>query len=176
MHNSHPGSQHKVHAFWSPWLAGLALGLVLLLTFVLTGHGLGATGASTRLAAAIGLAVAPATTQANGYFGAMLADGNPLSSWISWEVIGVAIGALLAAFLGGRFRVQLDGAHSVGPAKRLISALAGGVFAGFGARIAAGCTSGLGLSGAATFGIAAFVFLGAFFVAGLITTRLVRGI
>ena len=49
-----------VKPFWNPLLAGLLLGLVLLLTFVLTGHGLGATGASTRLAAWLGHAVAPA--------------------------------------------------------------------------------------------------------------------
>ena len=46
----------ETHAkpFWPPLAAGIALGLVLLLTFVLTGHGLGATGASTRLAAWLG--------------------------------------------------------------------------------------------------------------------------
>ena len=61
-------------------------------------------------------------------------------------------------------------------AKRVISALIGGMLAGFGARVAAGCTSGLGLSGAATLGIAAFVFLGTFFAAGLIANRLVKGL
>jgi hypothetical protein len=176
MINSKSTSQPKIKPFWMPWKAGLALGFVLLLTFVLTGHGLGATGASTRLAASIGLALAPAATHANGYLGTMVGDGNPLSSWITWEVIGVAIGALLAAFLGGRFRVQFDGARSVGTPKRLLAALMGGVFAGFGARVAAGCTSGLGLSGAATLGIAAFVFLGCFFAAGLLAHRIVRGI
>ena len=34
--------------FWHPLLAGLALGMVLLVTFVVTGHGLGATGFTTR--------------------------------------------------------------------------------------------------------------------------------
>ena len=53
----------------------------------------------------------------------------------------------------------------------MTKALAGGIFAGFGARIAAGCTSGVGLSGAAVLSVAGFVFLGAFFVAGLIAAR-----
>lgn len=165
-----------VKPFWAPFPAGIALGLVLLLTFVLTGHGLGATGASTRVAAWIGLVAAPASTHANAYLGPMVEGGNPVASWISWQVIGVAIGALLAAFLGGRFRVQFDGARSVGAPRRIATALAGGVLAGFGARVAAGCTSGLGLSGAATLGISAFVFLGTFFAAGLIVNRLVRGV
>ena len=50
------------------------------------------------------------------------------------------------------------------------------VLAGFGARVAGGCTSGLGLSGAAALGIAAFVFLALFFATGLITSRIVRGV
>jgi len=148
----------------------------LLLTFVLTGHGLGATGATTRMTAWLGWTVAPAATQANSYLAPMVESGNPLSSWITWQVIGVAIGALVAAFMGGRFRVQLDGARSVGTPRRLLAALGGGLVSGFGARVAAGCTSGLGLSGAATLGIAAFVFLGLFFATGLIASRLVKGL
>jgi uncharacterized membrane protein YedE/YeeE len=177
--NSSPSGavQRTVKPFWNPLVAGIALGLVLLLTFVWTGHGLGATGASTRLAAWLGLEVAPAATQANAYLGGMVEDGtNPLPSWITWQVVGVAIGALVAAFLGGRLRVQFDGAHSVGTGRRIVTALVGGLFAGFGARVAAGCTSGLGLSGAATLGIAAFVFLGTFFAAGLLVHRFVRGV
>jgi len=165
-----------VKPFWSPLLAGVALGLVLLLTFVLTGHGLGATGASTRLTAWLGLHAAPAATQANAYLGPMVENGNPLSSWISWQVMGVALGALAASFMAGRFRIQLDGVRSVGAPRRLVTALAGGLMAGFGARVAAGCTSGLGLSGAATLGVAAFVFLGLFFATGLVASRLVKGV
>lgn len=166
-----------VKPFWNPLVAGIVLGLVLLLTFVWTGHGLGATGASTRLAAWLGNGVAPEVTQANEYLGAMVEDGaNPLPSWITWQVVGVAIGALLAAFLGGRLRVQFDGAKSVGTPKRIATALIGGLLSGFGARVAAGCTSGLGLSGAATLGVAAFVFLATFFASGLLMHRIIKGV
>ncbi len=168
--------RRNVKPFWSPAVAGVSLGLVLLLTFVLTGHGLGATGASTRLTAWLGVHIAPSATHANAYLGPMVESGNPMASWISWQVIGVAVGALVAAFLGGRFRVQLDGVRSVGAPRRLLSALGGGLLAGFGARVAAGCTSGLGLSGAATLGVAAFVFLGLFFATGLVASRLVKGV
>lgn len=168
--------KHLIKPFWSPLWAGIALGLVLLLTFVLTGHGLGATGASTRVAAWLGLEFAPAAVQANEYLGPMVERGNPVPSWISWQVVGVALGAVVAAFMGGRFRVQLDGSRSIGTPRRVVTALVGGLLAGFGARVAAGCTSGLGLSGAATLGIAAFVFLGAFFAAGLVASRLVKGV
>ena len=165
-----------VKPFWPTLVAGIALGLVLLLTFLMSGHGLGASGAATDVVAGAGLAVAPAATQANGYLASKVADGNPIGSWITWEVLGMFIGALVAAFMAGRFRVQLDGARSVGSPQRLVRALAGGVLAGFGARVAGGCTSGLGLSGAAALGIAAFVFLALFFATGLIVSRFVRGV
>src|SRR5574343_7847 len=165
----------NVKPFWPPLVAGIALRLVLLLTFVLTGHGLGATGATTRLTAFLGMQAAPAATQANAYLGPMT-QGNPLASWISWQVLGVAFGALLAARLAGHFAWQIDASRAVGPRRRLVAALAGGAAAGFGARVAAGCTSGLGLSGAATLAVSAFVFLAAFFIAGIIMQRLIKGV
>ena len=170
------GQARPVRPFWSPLTAGVALGLVLLLTFVWTGHGLGATGATTRLTAWLGTVVAPGATTANAYLGPLVEGGHPLSSWISWQVLGVALGALASAFWAGRLRVQWDGERSIGRGKRILSAGVGGVLAGFGARVAAGCTSGLGLSGAATLSIAAFVFLAVFFVAGLLVTRVIRGV
>jgi uncharacterized membrane protein YedE/YeeE len=160
-----------VRPFWSPLAAGVVLGLVLLLTFVLTGHGLGATGFTTRLTAVLGGHAA----RANAYLGPLLEDAHPLASWITWQVLGVALGALFAAWRGGRLRLQVDGPRNGSRPTRLAAALVGGVASGFGARVSAGCTSGLGLSGAATLGLAAFVFLGAFFAAGLLTNRLLKG-
>lgn len=165
-----------VKPFWPSAVAGVALGLVLLLTFLLTAHGLGASGTASHIVAATGLLVAPAATQGNGFLGPLVAQGNPLGAWLDWEVLGMLIGGAVAAFMAGRFRVQLDGARSVGSSQRVVKALAGGVLAGLGARIAGGCTSGLGLSGAAVFGISAFVFLGVFFAVGLIVSRLVKGV
>lgn len=176
MNTSEKHGNPEIKPFWSPLVAGSALGLVLLLTFVLSGHGLGASGAATDLVAGVGLKLAPEATKANGYLGPMVADGSPIGSWMTWEILGVAIGALAAAFMGGRFRVQLDGARSVGTSTRLITTLGGGFLAGFGARIAGGCTSGVGLSGSAALGISAFVFLALFFATGMLVSRLVKGV
>lgn len=161
--------------YWPAWAAGLALGVVLLLTFVLTGHGLGATGFTTRLSAWLGDEVVPKWTLANDYLGPMVENGSVLSSWITWQVLGVFLGALVSALLARRVALRIEGAASAGTAGRLLKALAGGILAGFGARIAAGCTSGVGLSGAAVLSVAGFVFLGAFFVAGLVAARLSGG-
>jgi uncharacterized protein len=166
-----------VRPFWAPWFAGIALGLVLLLTFLMTGHGLGATGFTTRFVAWLGLEVAPATTEANGYLGGLVEEGvNPLSSWITWQVIGVFAGAFISAILAGRFRIQVDGEKTKGRNKRFALALGGGLLAGFGARVSAGCTSGLGLSGAAVLSLAGFTFLCTFFVAGLIANKVLGGV
>lgn len=164
----------EAQAYWHPLLAGLALGAVLLLTFVITGHGLGATGFTTRLVAWIGMTVVPSVTEANDYLGGLVEDGQPLSSWITWQVLGVAIGALTSAWLAHRIKIQVDGKKFLGGAKRPLTALVGGVAAGFGARVAAGCTSGLGLSGAATLSLAGFTFLITFFVTGLVISRFMK--
>jgi uncharacterized membrane protein YedE/YeeE len=88
----------------------------------------------------------------------------------------VALGAFLSAKLARRIRIQLDGQKTLGTGRRLLTAFAGGLLAGFGARVAAGCTSGMGLSGAATLSLAGFTFLVTFFAVGLVVSRLVRGV
>ena len=170
-----PNQNRPVKPFWPPFVAGIVLGLVLLLTFVLSGHGLGASGAANDLVAGVGLQLVPEATKANGYLGPQVADGSPLGSWMTWEIVGVAIGALFGAFMAGRFRVQLDGERSVGAKSRLVKTLVGGILAGFGARIAGGCTSGLAISGGMLLVPGAFVFIAGMFVSGIVTALLIYG-
>ncbi len=160
--------------YWNPLLAGILLGMVLLATFVITGHGLGATGFTTRLTAWFGMYLVPAATNANDYLGGMVEEGRPLDSWITWQVIGVALGALLSAYFARRIQFKLDGSKFLGGSKRPLTALLGGILAGFGARVAAGCTSGLGLSGAAVLSLAGFTFLGTFFAVGLLVSYFMK--
>lgn len=141
--------------------------MVLLLTFLLTGNGLGASGAFARLAAWLGGEAA----QANPYLSAFWQNGHPLNNWIVWVVIGIFLGALLSATSSGRFQLKIEGAREVGRSKRLALALAGGLLAGFGSRIAAGCTSGLGLSGGAVLAVSAYVFLVFFFATGIVVSK-----
>lgn len=167
----------KTRPIWKAHVAGVALGLVLMATFLATGHGLGASGTPTAIAAAASNVIAPAATSANNYLGPMVANGaDPLNSWIVWEVIGMGIGALLAAWWSGHLRLRVEGPPRARTMGRIALALAGGILSGFGARVSAGCTSGLGLSGGAVLATAGFVFLIGFFVTGiavgLVTRRL----
>lgn len=160
--------------FWHPLIAGTLLGLVLLATFLVTGHGLGASGLFTRLAAAIGEWTLPTETAANAYLGPYLTGGGALAGWITWEVVGVVLGGLIGSFSSGRFRAKIERGPNASAGRRLVLAFLGGAIVGFGARLARGCTSGLGLSGGAVLAVAGFVFLIAFFAAGFLTMRLMR--
>jgi len=159
--------------YWPPLAAGVVLGLALFLAFVATGHGLGASGFFTRLAAGLAGLVAPIAAEANAYLGPYL-RGNPFDGWISWEVVGVMVGALAGSLASGRFRLGVERGAGLRAPARLGLAFLGGILTGFGSRLARGCTSGLGLSGGATLSVAAFVFLIAFFVAGFATMILMR--
>lgn len=159
--------------FWSPLWAGIALGMALFLTFVLAGHGLGASGFFTRFTAELGQWLAPELAAANRYLGDYV-RGEPLQAWITWEVLGAFVGALVGAVSGRRFRPQVERGASSGVASRLVLALIGGVLTGLGARLARGCTSGLGLSGGAALAVGGFVFLICFFAAGFLFSFIVR--
>ncbi len=163
-----PAVTPATRSYWNAHLAGVALGVTLLAPFVVTGHGLGASGFTTALAAKAADIASPSIAASNHYFGPMIEEGrNPLDSWITWQVAGVAVGALIGALVSGGFRWHIDGPTRLRAVARLLLALIGGLLAGFGARISAGCTSGLGLSGSATLAIAGFVFLMGFFAAGI---------
>ncbi|HQT43623.1 MAG TPA: YeeE/YedE thiosulfate transporter family protein [Halothiobacillus sp.] len=151
-------------ALWNPYVAGVALGTVLFLTFIATGHGLGVTGATTSITAVTTAAIAPGAISPHDYLAGYVRRG--LDQWIVWEVLGVAIGGMAGAMLGRRFAKRIDGPPQASTPARLGLAISGGLVSGLGARFALGCTSGMGLSGSAPLGAAGFLFLIGFFVAG----------
>lgn len=159
---------------WNSYVAGVVLGLALLATFIFTGHGYGVTGATTSATAVAVGAVAPSAVADHQYL--HVAYENGLNNWTVWEVVGLFIGALIASVLAGRFKFQIDGPTQAKRSMRLVLALAGGIASGFGARMALGCTSGLGLSGSATLAASGFLFLIGFFVSGIVFGQLTKGL
>ncbi|UJS26377.1 YeeE/YedE thiosulfate transporter family protein [Thiothrix winogradskyi] len=160
--------------FLSPLVAGVGLGVTLFGMFVVTAHGLGGFGLFRGFAAWLGNAVATSWASANGYFAPLLASGNPLNDWITWETVGIAIGALVGSVLARRFKPHIERGSQVRVGTRLGLALFGGILTGMGAALARGCTSGTGLSGSATLAVAGFVFLLAFFVTGILVSMQTR--
>lgn len=165
---------NKSGNFWSPIAAGVGLGIALIGMFVFTGHGLGANGFFKRLTIWLSDLSFSEWTHANSYFSNLASRGNLFDKWISWEVLGIAIGVVVGSVLAKRFKFKVEKGLNVSIQLRLLLAVIGGVLTGFGASLARGCTSGLGLSGGATLAVGAFVLLIGFFIAGLVVSRLTR--
>ncbi len=158
--------------FWNPYLAGVALGLVLLAAYLVMGMGLGASGGSLRMGVAALSAVAPeAAARTPPYLRAMQ-SGH--ANWLVYEILGMLLGGLVAAYTSGRLRVEVLKGPRVGNGARLALALGGGVLMGVAARIGRGCTSGQALSGGALRSVGAWVFMLSVFAGGYAAARLVR--
>jgi uncharacterized membrane protein YedE/YeeE len=155
-----------------PYVAGVGLGLVLLAAFVLTGRGLGASGAFASSAAGLIAAVAP--SHANAYFARYLGGDGPWREWLLFELAGVVLGGFLSAYLAGRLRLGITRGPRIAPAPRLAAAFAGGAFMGLGAVLARGCTSGLALTGGALLAAGSWLFIAAAFAAGYLVAPLVK--
>ena len=157
----------------NPYLAGFGLGLVLLAAFVLTGQGLGASGAFAEAASATVAAAAPKSA-GNAWFQSYLSGGAPWTTWIVLEVLGVVLGGGLSAMVAGRFRLQVARGPSLSIPARLLTVAAGGIAMGIGAVLARGCTSGQALTGGALLSVGSWAFMIAVFVAGYASAPLLR--
>jgi uncharacterized protein len=167
----------------SPYLAGVGIGVVLLLAYVIMGRGLGASGAFSSVVTAAVTAAAPAHAAASPYhtqyakaLGSDAVTGSALlRDWLVLEVIGITLGALLSGLLAGRFAW---GDVGRGPRadrrSRLAYAVAGGAIMGIGAKLARGCTSGQALTGGALLSVGSWIFVGAAFAAAFLVAPLVR--
>ena len=160
--------------YWNPYLAGIALGLVLLGALLVMGHGIGASGAFAAAAAAGVNAAAPAHAEANGYWRLWTADGNPLGGWIVFEVLGMLIGGFVSAWLAGRLRRDVEHGPRTTSRQRVAWGLAGGTLMGFAARLARGCTSGQALTGGALLSVGSWIFVLSLFAAGYIVAPLLK--
>lgn len=160
--------------FWNPYLAGVALGLVLLASFLVLGKGLGASGAANRFGVVALEAAASAHVADTPYLARTFASGNPLSHRLVFMVFGVFLGGLAAAYSAGRLKRQIQGGPRIGARSRLALALLGGVIMGVAARFALGCTSGQALSGGALLSVGSWVFMLAVFGGGYAMAYFVR--
>ena len=162
----------------NPYLAGVLLGLVLLLTVFVTGRGLGASGATKSVVVAAVGAAAPAHAAANPFYAKLVGPGheNPLKAWLVFEVAGVLLGAFVSGLGAGRLKVGTERGPRVSVRGRLLFAAAGGALFGAGAQLARGCTSGAALSGMAVLSVAGFVTMLAIFGTGFAFAWFTRGL
>ncbi|HVO12882.1 MAG TPA: YeeE/YedE thiosulfate transporter family protein [Vicinamibacteria bacterium] len=151
--------------YLNPYLAGVLLGLVLLAAVVVSGRGLGASGAVKSAVIAAVETAAPAHAARQPFYAEYATEhaGNPLKQWLVFEVIGVLIGGFLSGLVSGRLTWTTEKGPRITSRTRLAFALAGGALFGIGAQFARGCTSGAALSGMAVLATAGFVTMLAIF-------------
>ncbi|NQU42699.1 YeeE/YedE family protein [bacterium] len=161
---------------WPPYLAGFALGIVLLGSFCVLGAGLGASGGIARFAAWAEHALIPQHVASSAYFGNWFSKGaaHVLKYYLVAMAAGTVIGAFFSAVGSRRVRPGVERGPNISSASRLWLALVGGILVGFASRLARGCTSGQALTGTAMLFTGSIVFLVCLFLGGYATAWFVR--
>ncbi len=153
-------ARNDPQGLWNPYVAGVALGIVLFAAFFITGSGLGGSGGISRVAAFVHSTAVPDSANTSAYL-APLAGGNrnPLDHRMIWMTLGVIVGGFTSGWLAGRVKVETIKGPQIDKRTRWGFALAGGILMGLGARFARGCTSGQALSGGAVLSVGSWVFM-----------------
>jgi len=166
---------------WSPYVVGAAIGVLSWFAFASANKPLGITTAFENTAALVGKATIPHVERTNPYYAAKEKGGK--SPKIDWEwmlVLGVLIGSIFSATLSGDttadavpalWRSRFGGSVT----KRLVAAFLSGGLMMFGARLAQGCTSGHGISGALQLAVSSWVFVVVMFAVATGTALLIYG-
>ncbi len=124
---------------WSPYLAGALLGMVSWFAVLTAGKYLGVSTTFVRTAGMIESLFIPGHVASSPYF----KEIKPIIDWQWMEVLGILIGAFIAARLSGEFKsrfVPPMWEKRFGPDrfKRWFVAFIGGIILMFGARMADG--------------------------------------
>ncbi len=164
---------------WSPYIAGVLLGIVGILAVWLSHSTLGASGAFENVAGILGKAVVPGLFN-NTYFNYVM------PSEITWGMVlmvGIFFGGMLGAATSGTLLWGKKGAANsdeqwksiFGPQtwKRWLLAFVGAIILEYAAGIAGGCTSGLAISGGMLLAPSAFLFIAGMFTSGILTAILI---
>ena len=164
---------------WSPYVAGALLGVTGILGVVLSNALLGASGAFENIVGMIGKALAPQAFD-NLYFNFVMPPGI---TWGVWLMVGTFFGGMIGAATSRSLKWGKKDAvisdpqwrRIIGPQvwKRWLLAFFGAALLEYAAGIAGGCTSGLVISGGMLLVPGAFLFMGGFFVGGIILTLLI---
>lgn len=151
-------------AYLHPYLAGAILGVILFMAFLLTGNGLGSSGATSRIDALVVDLVAPAHVDNTPYLLKMAGgDKNPLDDWIVPVFFGALLGGFMSGARNGRLKLTTTKGPNISNTLRWLMAFLGGMIFLYGARMARGCTSGQALSGGVTLAAGSWVIMLAIF-------------
>ena len=161
--------------YLNPYLAGTLLGVVLFLSFYVTGGGLGASGAMTSIQTGVLRWLSADHVDRVAYF-ADVAGGHK-NPWVSSGVFmlaGTILGGLVSGLFNRRVKLELRKGPNITNLTRVVFALLGGAIMGYGARLARGCTSGQALSGGAVLSVGSWAFAFSIFASGYAMAWFVR--
>ncbi len=155
----------KKTKYLNPYIGGVLLGIVLLAANFVSGRGLGASGAIKSTVVSAMTIVAPVVSEGSGFVQEFREShsGNPMKTWLVFEMLGVVVGGFLSGAIAGRLKFKVEHSPKITSRKRLILALSGGVLFGFGSQLGRGCTSGSALSGMAVLSLGGFITMMAIF-------------
>ena len=159
---------------WSPYIAGICIGMLSWLTFLLSDQPIGVSSAVAKTGGILETAVRGQKAKEKPYY-------KKLGLNIGWEwvfVVGIVIGAFLSAKLSGDFQIRWipamwEETFGRNIPVRLGVAFLGGMVMMIGARWAGGCTSGHGISGTLQLALSGWVAVISFFVGGAVTAFLI---
>jgi uncharacterized membrane protein YedE/YeeE len=166
---------------WSPYAVGAAIGVLSWFAFASAGHPIGITSAFETTAALGAKTLVPSQAATNSYFADKASKGEALK--IDWEwmlVLGVFVGAAISSLLSGdrtsqRVPSLWSARFGESATKRFLAAFFGGAVMMFGARLAQGCTSGHGISGALQLAASSWLFVVVMFAVAVGTAFLIYG-
>ena len=144
--------QQYLVRFWSPVPAVIAAGVLSAYYFGLTGTFWAVTGEFTRWGGHA-LQFAGVDLSHWGYFKIIGLQGTPLSRIDGVMIIGMFVGCFSAALWANNVKLRHP-THRI----RVFQALAGGIIAGFGARLAMGCNLAAFFTGIPQFSLHAWFF------------------
>jgi hypothetical protein len=153
---------------WSPYLAGIGLGVVVTISMGVFGHRLSGAGAYQHLSGLVGMRAAPGSM----YWTHVVPTG------LTWDVlvtIGSLAGAFASAALGRELAIrtmpdrQWGAVFGPSVTRRWMIAFVGSVLTEIGGGLAGGCTASLAVSGGAVLAPAAFAFMAGMFAGGIPT-------
>lgn len=139
--------------YWNPYVAISIAGLLSALYFGITGTVWAVTGEFTRFGGHI-LQWFGVDVSHWAYFNLIGMQGTPISRTDGWIVIGMLIGALITILLSNSFKIRMPRQK-----RRLMQGFAGGIIAGFGARLALGCNLAAFFTGVPQFSFHAWIFM-----------------
>jgi uncharacterized membrane protein YedE/YeeE len=172
----HHGARHEDRdPLLSWWVGGIGIGLVLIVAVGLV-QPIGVSAQYVVLDGVLLHQVLPGVASKSPYL-AKTAQGWTLATYEFFFVLGIPLGALVAAMATVRFTtrvVPIEWKKRFGsnPGNRLVWSFVGGFLLLFGARFGGGCTSGHMISGMSQLAVSSFVFSVALFISGIITARL----